>query len=72
MAYDREAVKSKGLSAITNFDLSLYLDLLSPGGSRPWSHPHRASLWPHRKPCMHVRCVHVKSCACTTCWAAAR
>lgn len=34
MAYDRAAVESKGLSAITNFDLSLYLDLLSPGGSR--------------------------------------
>ena len=30
MAYDRAAVKQKGLAAITNFDLSMYLDLLNP------------------------------------------
>lgn len=28
-AYDRESVKRKGLKAITNFDISEYLDLLS-------------------------------------------
>lgn len=31
MAYDKAAVQMKGLGAITNFDLSLYLDLLDPG-----------------------------------------
>lgn len=31
MAFDRAAVKMRGLAAITNFDLSLYLDLLNPG-----------------------------------------
>lgn len=31
MAYDKAAVQMKGLAAITNFDLSLYLDLLDPG-----------------------------------------
>jgi hypothetical protein len=31
MAYDRAAVKLKGLAAITNFDLSMYLDELNPG-----------------------------------------
>jgi hypothetical protein len=34
MAYDKAAVRMKGLSAITNFDLSLYLDLLNPGQDR--------------------------------------
>eukprot|EP00882_Tetradesmus_deserticola_P025261 GHRQ01027732.1.p1 GENE.GHRQ01027732.1~~GHRQ01027732.1.p1 ORF type:complete len:180 (+),score=60.52 GHRQ01027732.1:56-595(+) len=33
MAYDRAAVKLKGLAAITNFDLSMYLDELNPGGA---------------------------------------
>lgn len=28
-AYDRESVRSKGLKAITNFDICEYLDLLS-------------------------------------------
>lgn len=31
MAYDRAAVKQKGLQAITNFDLAQYLDELNPG-----------------------------------------
>jgi hypothetical protein len=31
MAYDRAAVKLRGLAAITNFDLSMYLDELNPG-----------------------------------------
>jgi hypothetical protein len=48
MAYDREAVKSKGLAAITNFDLSLYLDLLSPGGCVV-PLPQTQCSWPGRK-----------------------
>ena len=40
-AYDRESVKRKGLKAITNFDISEYLELLStpPSSltSSPWS-----------------------------------
>jgi hypothetical protein len=31
MAYDRAAVRLKGLAAITNFDLSSYLEELNPG-----------------------------------------
>lgn len=31
IAYDKAAVKQKGLQAITNFDLANYLDELNPG-----------------------------------------
>lgn len=30
IAYDREAVRVRGLQALTNFDLGRYLDLMSP------------------------------------------
>jgi hypothetical protein len=33
MAHDRAAVKLRGLAAVTNFDLSRYLDALSPGAT---------------------------------------
>jgi hypothetical protein len=36
MAYDREAVKTRGLKAITNFDMSSYLDLLAPEDQAKW------------------------------------
>jgi hypothetical protein len=34
MAYDRAAVQMRGLAAITNFDLSMYLELLNAGALR--------------------------------------
>jgi len=38
-AYDRESVKRKGLKAITNFDISEYLELLSTSLYLPHTPP---------------------------------
>jgi hypothetical protein len=57
MAYDSEAVRSRGLKAVTNFDMTQYLELLSPQDKETWLGLRQqvGAGWPQQRPpsCLH-------------------